>query len=96
TEYAAGANHYLETGELFAEVEDELRGADAILFGSMGDPKVTPGILERGFILEMRQRFQQAANVRPVRLYPGVPTPIADLTPERCELVIVRENTEGA
>ncbi|PRI11598.1 3-isopropylmalate dehydrogenase [Leucobacter massiliensis] len=95
-EYAAGAGHYLETGELFAAVEEELRDADAILFGSMGDPRVTPGILERGFILEMRQRFQQAANVRPVRLYPGVPTPIADLTPERCELVIVRENTEGA
>ncbi|MGO2141272.1 MAG: 3-isopropylmalate dehydrogenase [Leucobacter sp.] len=95
-EYAAGANHYLETGELFAEVQEQLRGADAILFGSMGDPRVTPGILERGFILEMRQRFQQAANVRPVRLYPGVPTPIAGLTPERCELVIVRENTEGA
>ena len=96
SEYAAGANHYLETGELFDELEAELRDKDAILFGSMGDPRVTPGILERGFILEMRQRFQQAANVRPVRLYPGVPTPIVDLTPERCELVIVRENTEGA
>lgn len=96
TEIAAGAQHYLATGELFAEVEDSLRGHDAILFGSMGDPAVTPGILERGFILEMRQRFQQAANVRPVRLYPGVPTPIAGLTPERCEMVIVRENTEGA
>ncbi|MFD5600364.1 3-isopropylmalate dehydrogenase [Leucobacter sp. NPDC058333] len=94
--YAAGANHYLETGELFDAVEAQLREADAILFGSMGDPRVAPGILERGFILEMRQRFQQAANVRPVRLYPGVPTPIAGVTPERCELVIVRENTEGA
>ena len=93
---AAGANHYLETGELFDAVEAELRGADAVLFGSMGDPRVTPGILERGFILEMRQRFAQAANVRPVRLYPGVPTPIAGLTPERCDMVIVRENTEGA
>jgi 3-isopropylmalate dehydrogenase len=96
TTYAAGANHYLETGELFDALEDDLRDKDAILFGSMGDPRVTPGILERGFILEMRQRFQQAANVRPVRLYPGVPTPIAGLTPERCDLVIVRENTEGA
>lgn len=95
-EVAAGANHYLETGELFDAVEAELRGADAVLFGSMGDPRVTPGILERGFILEMRQRFAQAANVRPVRLYPGVPTPIAGLTPERCDMVIVRENTEGA
>lgn len=96
TTYAAGANHYLETGELFDAIESELRDKDAILFGSMGDPRVTPGILERGFILEMRQRFQQAANVRPVRLYPGVPTPIVGLTPERCDLVIVRENTEGA
>ncbi|MBP1325795.1 3-isopropylmalate dehydrogenase [Leucobacter exalbidus] len=95
-EVTAGANHYLATGELFDEVEEELRGADAVLFGSMGDPRVTPGILERGFILEMRQRFAQAANVRPVRLYPGVPTPIAGLTPERCDMVIVRENTEGA
>lgn len=96
SQYAAGATHYLATGELFADLEDTLRDADAILFGSMGDPRVTPGILERGFILEMRQRFAQAANVRPVRLYPGVPTPIADLAPERCDMVIVRENTEGA
>lgn len=96
TTYAAGATHYLETGELFDALEGALRDKDAILFGSMGDPRVTPGILERGFILEMRQRFQQAANVRPVRLYRGVPTPIVGLTPERCDLVIVRENTEGA
>lgn len=96
TEYAAGAAHYRATGELFPALEDELRGTDAILFGSMGDPSVKPGVLERGFILEMRQRFTQAANVRPVRLYPGVPTPIAGLTPDRCDMVIVRENTEGA
>src|SRR5690606_1721685 len=49
--FAAGANHYLETGELFDAVEAQLRDKDAILFGSMGDPRVTPGILERGFIL---------------------------------------------
>lgn len=96
TTIPAGASHYLATGELFAEVREELQHHDAILFGSMGDPRVAPGILERGFILEMRQRFAQAANVRPVRLYPGVTTPINGLTPERCDLVIVRENTEGA
>nr|WP_244303336.1 isocitrate/isopropylmalate family dehydrogenase [Leucobacter coleopterorum] len=96
SEFEAGAQHYLRTGELFDELAERLRDQDAILFGSMGDPRVTPGILERGFILEMRQRFEQAANVRPVRLYPGVPSPITGLTPERCELVIVRENTEGA
>ncbi|MDA3147403.1 3-isopropylmalate dehydrogenase [Leucobacter sp. UCMA 4100] len=95
-EYRAGAAHYRETGELFDVLEEELRGAQAILFGAMGDPSVAPGILERGFILEMRQRFAQAANVRPVRLYPGVASPITGLAPERCDMVIVRENTEGA
>lgn len=94
---AAGAKHYVATGELFsAAIEKRLRANDAILFGSMGDPSVAPGILERGFILAMRQVFAQAVNLRPVRLYPGVKTPIAELTPDRCDLVIVRENTEGA
>ncbi|MGO4384343.1 3-isopropylmalate dehydrogenase [Specibacter sp. RAF43] len=93
----AGARHYLATGELFSpDIALRLRANDAILFGSMGDPSVAPGILERGFILAMRQAFEQAVNLRPVRLYPGVKTPIAGLTPERCDLVIVRENTEGA
>lgn len=94
--FTAGANHYLETGELFTDIAAELRDYDAILFGAMGDPRVTPGVLERGFILEMRKQFRQAANVRPVRLYPGVPTPIAGLQPEQCDIVFVRENTEGA
>ncbi|WP_157884053.1 3-isopropylmalate dehydrogenase [Arthrobacter alpinus] len=94
---AAGAKHYVATGELFSPgIEEQLRANDAILFGSMGDPSVAPGILERGFILTMRQAFEQAVNLRPVRLYPGVKTPIAGLTPDRCDLVIVRENTEGA
>ena len=97
TTYDAGAKHYLQTGELWnPQLTQELRGHDAILFGAMGDPAVQPGILERGFILAMRQEFEQAVNLRPVKLYPGVATPIAGLTPERCDLVIVRENTEGA
>lgn len=97
TRIDAGARHYLRTGELWTpELEEQLRAHDAVLFGAMGDPAVTPGILERGFILAMRMAFQQAVNLRPVKLYPGVATPIAGLTPERCDLVIVRENTEGA
>jgi 3-isopropylmalate dehydrogenase len=93
----AGAGRYLRTGELWtAALDEQLRGHDAVLFGAMGDPAVTPGVLERGFILAMRTAFQQAVNLRPVKLYPGVATPIAGLTPERCDLVIVRENTEGA
>ncbi|MBG6185097.1 3-isopropylmalate dehydrogenase [Arthrobacter sp. CAN_A214] len=93
----AGAQHYLRTGELWTrELEENLRTYDAVLFGAMGDPAVKPGVLERGFILAMRQAFQQAVNFRPVKLYPGVATPIAGLTPDRCDLVIIRENTEGA
>ena len=94
---AAGAEHFLRTSELWTpELELRLRTQDAILFGAMGDPAVPPGILERGFILEMRRTFQQAVNLRPVKLYPGVKTPIAGLTPDRCDMIIVRENTEGA
>ncbi|TFD11875.1 3-isopropylmalate dehydrogenase [Cryobacterium sp. TMT1-2-2] len=97
TEISAGARHYLATGELWTPaLQAQLRSHDAILFGAMGDPAVAPGILERGFILEMRRTFQQAVNLRPIKLYPGVATPIAGLTPERCDLVIVRENTEGS
>ncbi|WP_083673368.1 3-isopropylmalate dehydrogenase [Serinicoccus sp. CUA-874] len=92
-----GAEHYLETGELLTEdTVAQLREHDAILFGAIGSPKVRPGILERGIILALRGAMRQAVNLRPVRLYPGVPTPIAGLEPQRCDLVIVRENTEGA
>lgn len=96
-EFPGGARHYQATGELWTDdLEARLRVFDAVLFGAMGDPLVQPGVLERGFILAMRQAFSQAVNLRPVKLYPGVATPIAGLTPERCDLVIVRENTEGA
>src|SRR5690606_8719410 len=92
-----GADHYLETGELLTdETVARLRESEAILFGAVGSPKVTPGILERGVILALRGAMRQAVNLRPVRLYPGVPTPIAGLTPERCDIVVVRENTEGS
>ncbi|MGI8949309.1 MAG: 3-isopropylmalate dehydrogenase [Ornithinimicrobium sp.] len=97
TQVPVGAEHYLATGELLTdETTGTLRQHDAILFGAIGSQKVTPGIMERGIILALRGSMRQAINLRPVRLYPGVPTPIAGLTPERCDLVIVRENTEGA
>ena len=97
TEVPLGADHYLETGELLpAAVVEQLRAHDAILFGAIGSPRVAPGVLERGIILALRGAMRQAINLRPVRLYPGVPTPVEGLTPQRCDLVIVRENTEGA
>ncbi|MGB7449775.1 MAG: 3-isopropylmalate dehydrogenase, partial [Ornithinimicrobium sp.] len=92
-----GAEHYRQTGELLTDDHiDTLREQDAIVFGAVGSPTVTPGILERGIILALRASMAQAINLRPVRLYPGVTTPIAGLTPQRCDLVVVRENTEGA
>lgn len=92
-----GADHYLATGELLTDEHiTTLRAQDAIIFGAIGSPKVTPGVLERGIILALRAAMSQAINLRPVRLYPGVESPVAGLTPERCDLVIVRENTEGA
>jgi 3-isopropylmalate dehydrogenase len=92
-----GAEHYRQTGQLLTEEHiDTLREQDAIVFGAVGSPAVTPGILERGIILALRASMAQAINLRPVRLYPGVATPISGLTPQRCDLVVVRENTEGA
>ncbi len=97
TEVALGADRYRATGDLLTEADvATLRAQDAILFGAIGSPQVTPGVLERGIILALRAAMRQAINLRPVRLYPGVPTPIAGLTPDRCDLVVVRENTEGA
>ncbi|MGH8958382.1 MAG: 3-isopropylmalate dehydrogenase [Acidimicrobiia bacterium] len=96
TNYDLGGNRYLATGEVLPQsVEDELAAHDAILLGAVGSPNVPPGVLERGLLLKLRFDFDLYVNLRPVRLYPGVPSPIAGLTPEGCDLVVVRENTEG-
>jgi len=96
TDYDLGGERYLRTGEVLPDsVVDELRRHDAILLGAVGTPDVPPGVLERGLLLKLRFTFDQYVNWRPVKLYEGVPTPIAGLTPERCDLVVVRENTEG-
>ena len=96
TDYDLGGRRYLRTGEVLPDsVLEELRGHDAILLGAVGTPGVPPGVLERGLLLRIRFAFDQYVNLRPVKLLAGVPTPIAELTPERCDLVVVRENTEG-
>ena len=96
TSHDLGGERYLSTGEVLPEeVMAELDTADAILLGAVGTPDVPPGVLERGLLLKLRFAFDQYVNLRPVKLLPGVPTPVADLTPDRCDMVIVRENTEG-
>ncbi|WP_462417871.1 3-isopropylmalate dehydrogenase [Kytococcus sp. Marseille-QA3725] len=97
THYPLGAEHHQRTGEVLTdELADRLRSHDAIVFGAVGHPDVPSGVLERGIILALRGEMRQAVNLRPVRLYPGVTSPVAGLCPQDCDLVVVRENTEGA
>ena len=95
--YDLGANRYLKTGETLPDsVIDELRKFDAILLGAVGDPKVAPGILERGLLLKLRFVLDHYVNLRPVKLFPGVTTPLAGKTTKDIDMVVVREGTEGA
>ncbi len=91
-----GGEYYLRTGEVLpAGAVDELRRFDAIYLGAIGHPEVRPGILEQGILLRLRFELDQYINLRPVRLYPGVETPLAGKGPEDVDFVVVRENTEG-
>jgi 3-isopropylmalate dehydrogenase len=94
--YDLGGERYLRTGETLPDsVLEELRGLDAILLGAVGHPDVKPGILERDLLLRIRFELDQYVNFRPVHLYPGVRSPVADLSPEDVDMVFVRENSEG-
>jgi 3-isopropylmalate dehydrogenase len=96
TTYDLGAARWHRTGETLPDsVLDELRGHDAILLGAVGDPSVPSGVLERGLLLKLRFAFEHAVNLRPVKLYPGVATPLADAAPGDIDMVVVREGTEG-
>jgi 3-isopropylmalate dehydrogenase len=93
TEYDLGARAYARTGEVLPDgVLSELRGHDAILLGAIGDPSVPPGVLERGLLLRLRFELDHHVNLRPVRLFPGVVSPVGD---KAIDLVVVREGTEG-
>ncbi|NUW34922.1 3-isopropylmalate dehydrogenase [Nonomuraea sp. SMC257] len=96
THYDLGAARYHRTGETLPDsVLEELRGYDAILLGAVGDPSVPPGILERDLLLRLRFVFDHYVNLRPVKLYPGVETPLADTRPEDIDMIVIREGTEG-
>ena len=96
TDYDIGGDRYLKDGSLLPDSEiKELRDFHAIYLGAIGHPGVKPGILEKGILLRMRFELDLYINLRPVVLYPGVPTPLADKGPEQIDFVVVRENTEG-
>jgi 3-isopropylmalate dehydrogenase len=96
TDYNFGGDRYLETGETLPDSAiDEMREHDAIFLGAIGHPDVKPGILEREILLKARFALDQYINLRPVKLYPGVETPVKDKGPDDIDFVVVRENTEG-
>ncbi len=97
TEFDFGGERYKRTGELLPDsAVEELRKFDAILLGAIGHPDVAPGILEKGILLRARFELDQYINLRPVKLFPGVQTPLKDKGPEDIDFVVVRENTGDA
>ena len=91
-----GGTRYLRNGEVLTDDDlDRLQSADAILLGAIGHPDVAPGVLERGILLRIRRDFDQYVNLRPIKLYPGVASPVTRLGPEDLDIMVVRENSEG-
>ncbi len=93
-----GTEHYFRTGQMMPD--DALNalesgGFDGILMGPVGDPRLPDHITLWGLLLPIRQRFQQYINLRPIRLLPGVRSPLADKHPADIDIICVRENTEG-
>jgi 3-isopropylmalate dehydrogenase len=96
TVYELGAAYWHKTGEALPDATlEEIRSHDAILLGAVGDPSVPSGVLERGLLLKLRFELDHYINLRPVRLYPGVATPLAGVRPEDIDMMVVREGTEG-
>ncbi|HPA44983.1 MAG TPA: 3-isopropylmalate dehydrogenase [bacterium] len=94
--YDFGGDRFLATGEILPDSAiEELRGYDSIFLGAIGHPDVKPGILEKGILLRLRFELDQYINLRPVKLYPGVWTPIKDKGPDEIDFVVVRENCAG-
>ncbi len=94
-EYPFGAEHYLKTKELIPEdVLKEISKMDAIYLGALGDPRIKPGILEKGILLNIRFYFDEYINLRPIKLLEGVNCPIKDKKPRDIDFTVIRENTE--
>jgi tartrate dehydrogenase/decarboxylase/D-malate dehydrogenase len=91
-----GTDYYLATGEMMpADGLTQLSGYDAILFGAVGSPRVPDHVTLRQLLFRIRQGFDQYINLRPVRLLPGVRSPLADAGPADVNMLFVREGTEG-
>jgi len=96
TNFDFGGTRYLKTKEILSDEDvDKLRQFDSIYLGGIGHPDVKPGILEKGILLKLRFDLDQYINFRPVKLYPGVKTPLKGKSSEDIDYVVFRENTGG-
>jgi tartrate dehydrogenase/decarboxylase/D-malate dehydrogenase len=96
TEHPWGCDHYVETGAMMpADALDTLRASDAIFLGAVGRHHVPDHVSLWGLLIPIRRAFRQYVNLRPIRLWPGIPSPLRDATPADVDMVIVRENNEG-
>ncbi len=94
--YDLGGERYLKAGETLPDsVLSELKSQQALFLGAIGHPDVRPGILEKEILLRIRFELDQYINLRPVKLYDGVETPLKNKGPAEIDFVVVRENTEG-
>ncbi len=96
THHDIGGGRYLRSGETLTGSDLEaLASVDAILFGAIGHPDVPPGVLEQDILLRLRRELDLYINLRPVKLHPGVSSPLRDVEPSQVDFVVVRENSEG-
>lgn len=96
TNFDFGGERYKRTGETLPQSAiEELKKFNAIYLGAIGHPDVKPGVLELGILLKLRFALDQYINLRPVKLYPNVESPLKDKGPEHIDFVVIRENTGG-
>jgi tartrate dehydrogenase/decarboxylase / D-malate dehydrogenase len=96
TEHPWGCDYFVEHGRMMPpDALDTIGRADAIFLGAVGRHDVPDHISLWGLLIPIRRTFRQYVNLRPVRLWPGIPSPLKDVTPEQVDMVIVRENNEG-
>jgi 3-isopropylmalate dehydrogenase len=96
TDFDFGGDRFLRTGEILPDsAVGDLKQFDAIYLGAIGHPGVKPGILEKGILLRLRFELDQYINLRPVRLYPGVETPLKNKGPQQIDYAVIRENSGG-
>jgi tartrate dehydrogenase/decarboxylase / D-malate dehydrogenase len=95
-EFAWNSAYYQQHGRMMAEDGlEQLAAYDAIYLGAVGVPSLPYHVPVWGLILPIRQAFDQFVNLRPVRLLPGVRSPLRDISPRDIDMLVVRENTEG-